>query len=188
MVDINFLKSKIEERFGESLRYSQQCEALSQAILDYTGEAVSETTLKRIFGFSNRKVKPRKSTLDSIAHYLQYADWSSLNDEFKGSPAISDFMCVEEIKPEKLKPGFRISLTYLPDRKLILEFINGNKFIVKESLNSKLLRGDILTISQIYKDFELIVSNVEREGQNLGGYVAAKETGIASIEMSASID
>lgn len=183
MINHNFLKSKIEEKFGEPLLYSQQCEALSQAILDFTGERVSETTLKRIFGFSNRKVEPRKSTLDSIAHYLQYPNWDSLMDEYNGSPAISDFMEVEEIKTGCLKPRTTISLTYLPDRKLILEFLEGNKFKVISALNSKLLPGDVLTLSQIYKDFELIVNNVKREGKDLGGYVAAKETGIISLEI-----
>lgn len=188
MININFLKSKIEERFGESLLYSQQCEALSQAIFDFTGETVSETTLKRIFGFSKRKVEPRKSTLDSIAHYLGYRDWDSFMDDYNGSPAISDFMEIEEIKSELLKKGTKISLTYLPDRKLILEFLEGNKFKVISVLNSKLLPGDLLTISQIYKDFELIVNNVEREGKDLGGYVAAKETGITSLEILEPID
>ena len=188
MINLNFLKSKIEEKFGEPLLYSQQCEALSQAILDFTGETVSETTLKRIFGFSNRKVEPRKSTLDSIAHYLGYPDWSSLNDEYKGSPSISDFMEVEEVKSEQLKPGAKISLSYFPDRKLVLEFLERDKFKVVSALNSKLQAGDILTLSHIYKDFELIVSKVEREGKDLGGYVAAKETGITSLEILEPIE
>lgn len=81
MISLDFIKSKIEEKFGDSLLYSQQCEALSQAILDFTGETVSETTLKRIFGFSSRRVDPRKSTLDSIAHYLGYRDWDSPTDD-----------------------------------------------------------------------------------------------------------
>lgn len=188
MINLNFLKSKIEEKFGEPLLYSQQCEALAQAILDFTGEKVSETTLKRIFGFSNRKVEPRRYTLDSIAHYLDYPNWDSILDEYKGSPAISDFIEVDEIKSEKLKPGSKISLSYLPDRELILEFINGKHYKVISAINSKLHVGDILTITQIYKDFELIVSNVEREGNDLGGYVAAKETGISSIDISETID
>lgn len=188
MINLNFLKSKIEERFGDPLLYSQQCEALSQAILDFTGDYVSETTLKRIFGFSNRKVEPRKSTLDSLAHYLGYKNWEDLMDEYRGSPAISDFMEVVEINPETLNPGTKITLSYLPDRKLILDFLNGNKFLVVSALNSKLQEGDILTISQIYKDFELIVSKVEREGKDLGGYVAAKETGITSLEILEPID
>ena len=186
MININFLKSKIEEKFGESLLYSQQCEALSQAILDLTGENVSESTLKRIFGFSNRKVEPRKSTLDSIGRFLGYPNWEALEDEYKGSPSISDFMDVEKVESKDLKSGTIITLTYHPDRKIDLEFINENKFLVKKSLNSKLQEGDLLTISQIFKDFELIVSHVERDGKDLGGYVAAKETGITSIEISTS--
>ena len=188
MINLNFLQPKIEERFGEPLLYSQQCEALSQSILDYTGETVSETTLKRIFGFSNRKVNPRKSTLDSIAHYLGYLNWASLNDEYEGAPSISDFMEVEEVKSDQLNPGKRILISYLPNRKLVLEFLEGNKFKVISAFKSKLLPGDVLTISQIYKDFELIVSNVEREGKDLGGYVAAKETGITSLEILDPID
>ena len=60
------LKKKVEEKFGERVRYSRQCEALSEAIFEATGERLSLVTLKRFFGFTTAKVEPRLSTLDIL--------------------------------------------------------------------------------------------------------------------------
>jgi len=72
------IRLKIESRFGRKIAYSKDCEALSKNIEKVCNERISTTTLKRIFGFTKSSEKPRLYTLDVLATYIGYADWSNL--------------------------------------------------------------------------------------------------------------
>jgi hypothetical protein len=72
------IKQLIENRFGRKILYSKDCEALAVSIKRACNESISATTLKRMFGFAKNIEKPRLYTLDVIAIYLDFVDWSSL--------------------------------------------------------------------------------------------------------------
>lgn len=72
------IRQKIEARYGKSLRYSKDCEGLANSINKFCNEHISVTTLKRLFGFAKSVEQPRLYTLDVIATYIGYNDWSSL--------------------------------------------------------------------------------------------------------------
>lgn len=72
------IKILIENRFGRKIVYSKDCEALSVSIKRVCNKPISATTLKRIFGFAKNIDRPRLYTLDTIANYLNFADWGSL--------------------------------------------------------------------------------------------------------------
>ena len=72
------IRQKIEARYGKPLRYSKDCEGLANSINKVTLELVSTTTLKRLFGFAKSVEQPRLFTLDVIAAYIGYKDWSSM--------------------------------------------------------------------------------------------------------------
>ena len=72
------IAQKIEARFGRPIRYSKDCEALSKSIEKNCNERISTTTLKRLFGFAKSIDNPRLFTLDVLATYIGYKDWSSL--------------------------------------------------------------------------------------------------------------
>ena len=181
-VIFKILKQKIEEEFGEKILYSRQCEALAEAILEKTGQRLSLVTLKRLLGFTSAEVMPRLSTLDIIASYCGYDDYESLKGALMDSSLVSDFKFTEIVEAKNLEKGSQIILRYDPDRMIHLEYLGDSFFIVKESLNSKLLIGDKVKIQSFNKGFELIASEVIREGVNLGSYIAAKQGGITSIE------
>jgi hypothetical protein len=72
------IRQKIEARFGQSIRYSKDCEALARSINKVCPQQVSTTTLKRLFGFAHGVAQPRRFTLDSMAIYIGYPNWESL--------------------------------------------------------------------------------------------------------------
>lgn len=80
-MDISELKYKLESRYGKAIRYSKDCESLSKSIEKTLNERISVSTLKRILGFANSSTFPRLHTLDILAKYIGYLDWSSLNAE-----------------------------------------------------------------------------------------------------------
>lgn len=173
----------IEERHGRKLVYSNDCEALSEHIFAVTGERLSIATLKRMFGFVGLNVEPRKSTMDIIAQYVGYQSYELLISDTGRDTDISEFSYVDEVVSDDLTEGSQIQITYEPGRLLVMTYLGDNYFIINESYKSKLLKGDKVRITHFTKGFELLVSNVIRDGNNIGPYQSAKAGGLTSIEV-----
>lgn len=77
----NEIRKKIELRYGSPIRYSKDCEALARSIANACKQQISITTLKRLLGFAKSIESPRLYTLDTLAEYLGYSDWVSLDAE-----------------------------------------------------------------------------------------------------------
>lgn len=72
------LKSEIEIRlnWGESIHWSNyDFEKLNQLIFEKTSVTLSISTLKRFFGKINSQSAPSLTTLNTLAQFLDYADW-----------------------------------------------------------------------------------------------------------------
>lgn len=173
----------IRQKFNCEILYSQQCEALSLAIKESTGHSLSTTTLKRMLGFVNGAARPRQSSLDIIAQYVGYSNYSLLAKDIGADSEISDFRTVDNITSDDLTVGEQIQLTYAPNRMLVLSYMGNNKYLVNKSGGGKLQKGDKLLIAGFYVGFELMVVDVERNGIHLGSYIAAKQGGLISVEI-----
>ena len=177
------LKKKIEEKFGEKVYYSRQCEALSEAIFEAIGERLSLVTLKRFFGFTTAQVEPRLSTLDILSRYCGYDTFEIAESEIMKSGLISEFRNVERIESSELDPGSVVIVEYKPERILRFRHLDGSLYLVEESINSKLKKGDTVKVDSFTKGFELIASQVLRDANDLGAYISAKQGGIQSIQV-----
>ncbi len=177
------LIKKIEKKFGRQLRYSQECEALVEAIYEETGERLGISTLKRIFGFVGHHVIPRASTMDIIAQYVGYPNYNLLLKDMGNDTEISAFTPVDEIVISKLSEGTQIQFTYHPNRLIVMTYLGNSNFIVNESINSKLQKGDTVKITHLVLGYELVVLDVSRDGISLGSYTAAKQGGLTSLEI-----
>ena len=74
--------------------------------------------------------------------------------------------------------GQQVAISYPPNRKLTIENLGDNHFRVTDSENSKLLKGDLLTLTHIVRNYPLLVAEVIRNGENLGAFTAGKAQGI----------
>lgn len=176
---------KIEKKEGKRI-VTGDCQWLAQAINDSTGELIGETTLKRMFGFTNDKdILPRRSTLEILARYLGYPDYEAMAIDLELSDVIiSDFALKNALESDTLKIGDTIEIKYLPNRILTLKYVGESRFIIEEIENSRnLMAGDILKITMFEKGFPVYMSEVIRNGKNLGAYEAAKNGGLTSIEV-----
>ena len=177
------LLKMLEEKLGKEIKYDSDLGVLSQAIHDELGETVSHNTLRRMFKEDVIR-KHRSSTNDVLAHYLGYKNYDLLLKDCGADADISIFTPVDSIDVENLQQGTQIQFTWDPNRLILASYMGNLKFIVNESSGSKnLVKGDILEISQLAVGFELYVVNVERNGENLGAYHAAKQGGLTSIEI-----
>ena len=172
----------LKQKSGSELRLPSDCEILSLDIESKTGERIGATTLKRLIGFAQDERTPHTSTLDAIARYLGYAHWDELSKiEDKGN---SDFDALDdEVRSVDLKPGTSVQITYLPDRKVTLEYIGDGYYLVIDSENSKLQKGDEVEIHNFVLHHPLLVVNVLRNDESLGQFTAGRVSGLSSIKL-----
>jgi hypothetical protein len=69
------LKKQLATRAGIRQISSSDCKFLSVDIYKETSRRISETTLKRIYGFASSKFAPSSFTLNSISEYCGYKGW-----------------------------------------------------------------------------------------------------------------
>ena len=172
----------LKRKSGSDLRQPSDCEILSLDIESKTGVRIGATTLKRLVGFAQDERTPHTSTLDAIAHYLGYAHWDELSKiEDNGN---SDFETPDdEVRSADLQTGACVEITYLPDRRLILEYLGNNRYQVTASENSKLQKGDEVEILNFVLHHPLLVVNVWRDGESLGQFTAGRVSGLSSIKL-----
>ncbi|SDF17455.1 NACHT domain-containing protein [Chitinophaga filiformis] len=80
MIDLSYdfiitLQNEVSRKFGADTITPSDCKRLSDLIRDETTKAVSETTLKRVFGFATTKHSFSRYTLNTLAQYCNYRDW-----------------------------------------------------------------------------------------------------------------
>lgn len=172
----------LKEKSGNGLRLPSDCEFLSLDIESKTGVRIGSTTLKRLLGFALDERMPHTSTLDAIARYLGYAHWDELDQiEDNGN---SDFDTPDgEVRSANLKPGTQVEITYLPDRKVRMQYLGNQRYSIVESQNSKLRKDDEVDILNFVLHHPLLVLNVWRDGESLGQFTAGRISGLSSIKV-----
>ena len=171
----------LKRKSGNELRQPSDCEILSLDIEGNTGVRIGATTLKRLLGFAYDERTPHTSTLDALARYLGYAHWDELSKvEDNGN---SDFDAPEdELRSADLKHGDNVEITYLPDRRLVLQYLGNCRYRVTDGENSKLQKGDEVEILNFVLHHPLLVVNVWRSGECLGQFTAGRVSGLSSIK------
>lgn len=79
---IEYLKSAVVAAFGQTLDAPTDYERLSADIQYKTGELISPSTLKRLFGYIKPGTIPRPSTLSALARYVGSTGWSDFCSKY----------------------------------------------------------------------------------------------------------
>lgn len=176
------LKQLLAERAGFDISTPHGAEKLQKDILAATGESLSVNTVKRLVGVIPYECHPRLSTLEILSRYLGMTDLKCLLMLLYGQSSEFDI-------PENFIAAFALPerqhlwIEWAPDRKIILRHIEKGEFIVEESVNSKLRNGDVITLGYVAEGSPLLVRNVVRNGQSLGEYSAAVDTGLFKVSL-----
>lgn len=180
MLDKNVIHL-IEEKCGNPLTSSSACERLALDIESSTGEKLGFTTLKRLLGFTTEQAEPRQSTLEIIAKYLGYNSYRELTDAIADN-GDSDFdNKAGSISSSELPANAEINLSYHPNRRLKLLHVKEDEFVVTESINGSLQKGDIIFVDSFTSGLPMIAKDVIRNEESLGRYVAGEKFGINLI-------
>ncbi len=179
-----YILDKILAKYGKDRIFSADCAPLANKI------GLGETTIKRMFGLVGADSKerfrtPHKSTMEILAKWLGYESYTALLSEFGEGNYPSEFTSLDSIDVDKLDVGTQIRLRYHPSRRIDMTYAGDYEFLITDSQNSKLIKGDRVKITHLILNQELISGDVVRNGVSLGAYRAAKDGGLISLEVIA---
>ena len=178
--EIEFLLGEVAQAFGGAVATSKDFESLSAKIEEQTGQIVSTSTLKRLYGYMSLKPKPRMATLDILSKFVGRSGFRDLCLELQ---ELSDFLMVETVSSASLKPGQELVISWLPDREVRLRHDSGQDFTVVDCGTSKLRDGDKFSVIEFVKGHPLYISGIKRGGEILPEYVAGRTAGIKDIKV-----
>ncbi len=183
MVSINRLCCRVEESFGREVKSPKDFTQLSESIFWRTGILMSPTTLKRIWGYLSEPVTPRQATLDTLARYVGWNNWTEFQQN--DNPGIDSGMVSSEHIDvlRQLKWGEVVRLMWQPSRVCDVKYIGAGKFQIMKAQGTKLSAGDTFTCHIIVDSEPLYLDNLLHNGIPSATYVCGRHHGIHFLRL-----
>lgn len=182
--ELNYLLKEVEKRFGRRLSTSADYEVLSIVIEHESGELVSASTLKRLWGYVALKPSPRLSTLDVLARYIGKRDFLSFRQSLQESKAdVSCFFSTKAAYSSELEKGAELLIGWNPNRLVRLRHNGNSMFTVLESENSKLVVGDQFQAESFMVGYPLYIARILRNGEYTLPYIAGTKDGLNRVDV-----
>lgn len=180
--EIIALRKAVEATIPRKIKTPYDFNYLAGAIMERTKEMLSETTLKRVWGYIDGYDTIRQHTLQVLA---RFAGYESYEDFYAHFIATSDSAVVagQSVQCEQLEAGSKVRFAWLPDRECVAEFLGGQRFRVVSTANTQLHLGDCFCTPLFILGEPLYLHNIERDGKPLPTYVVGKKSGLTAVEV-----
>lgn len=180
--DIHYLQQVVEMSFGKAVATARHFDELRESIYSRTGVLLSATTLKRLWGYLDESVEPRRHTLDVLCRYVGWKSWqefcdSPKTDKIESGPVGQPHLDVRR----QLVVGDTVVLTWQPGRVCHIRNLGDGRFEVVEAHGTRLTAGDRFRVEHIIADAPLYLNHLTRDGEDLGTYVCGSKTGIRFV-------
>lgn len=183
---IETLLRQLEEMTGMSVNTPKDFSRLRNVIYNRTGQFISTTTLKRIWGYIDNPLETRKTTLSILANCLGYNDWDhyckhkeNIGEVDPSTPILGRRLSVLK----DLKNGDLLKLTWHPERKCIAEYTGNGNFKVVESEKTRLKPGDTFSCYFIISGYPLYLSELKQDHKDPIGYICGRGEGGVRFEI-----
>ena len=175
--DIKRLIDHVEKVMGKSMQAPRDFMMLYEQLKDFTGDSISISTLKRIWGYTHTDTSFSLHSLDLLSRMVGYNNWDSFLKDESDIPTSQVFVN-KKLKSFSLEPGEKMKLTWQPNRVVLVEYQGCNKFKVLESQNSKLQTGDVFHCEQFMESEPLIMTHLIRKNMDPCDYICGKQSGV----------
>lgn len=181
----NSLRNQIERMTGVMMKTRRHYDMMAEMVFKHTGNMLSPTTLRRFWGYQEADVTVSKHTLDVLSMFVGHRNWDDFTQAYLSqttdkSTSNSNFIInTKAVKSADLAYGQQVVITWLPDRRIVVEHVSDDVFQVVSNENSKLQPGDIFHCSQLVNGMPLLCTNLQREGVMPMSYIGGKEGGIS---------
>lgn len=182
--ELNYLLDEVEKHYGRKLLSSGDFEALSVVIEHESGEILSASTLKRLWGYVSLKPTPRISTLNVLARYVGKRDFMAFRQSIQDDNYyVSRFFSVKTVYTSDLAEGAELVIGWAPNRVVRLRYGGECTFEVLRSENSKLEAGDRFDADSFMIGYPLYIPRILRKGEYTPSYIAGTNEGLNRLEV-----
>lgn len=182
---IKKLLHAIEQQTGLNMQHNHDFVSLSQQIFERLHESISDSTLKRLWGYVDpQNVKPRTNTLNILAVFLGCKDFDSFcrmggeksTKKCKATESVISFAPI--YISCKLAVGVELVARWKPDRRCVFKHLKDSLFEVVASENCKLCVGDTFCCDYFIEGEVIQVCNLTHQGVSGLSYMAGKKGGV----------
>ena len=150
-------------------------------IKNSTGESLSVSTLRRLFGMVESAHEPSISTLDILSRFVGYRSWHHFME--RDGDSESQFLNEEVLRCDQLEAGAEVELEWAPARRCRLKSLGYGRFEVVLSINSKLAEGDTLCCKVVCRGQPFVATDIMRGDRHERMYVAGREDGVSALRV-----
>lgn len=176
------LKRELIAKIGRTMESPIDFVYLANAINSESKEKISETTLKRFFGYITPASDLRTSSLSVMARFLGYSGWSTFCEDASESKFLAD----KSISTNDLQPGDCVRFEWKPDRICMAEYLGENRFLVTQAERCKLEVGDQFTATQFLLNNPLMLCELKQvrlPNATPKSYIAGFKTGLTALSL-----
>ena len=182
--ELQYLLELVEKQYGRKLSTTTDFESLSVIIEKTTGELLSSSTLKRLYGYVSLNTVPRKTTLDILSRFIGNRDYETFRISLSNDPQFSSrFFSAKTVTTSELKAGDRLRIGWPTNRIVTLNYLGNDLFEVETSVNASLVKGDRFRQVSFMKGYPLYLSRILRNGDYTPAYVAGMNSGLNLLEV-----
>ena len=182
--ELNSLLTEVENKFGKRIATSTDFEYLSADIESTSGEQISASTLKRLWGYVNSNPIPRNTTLDILSHYIGERNFKEFCINLKKKANVeSGHFASKYIAVSEIAVGQKLLIGWKPDRLVKIEYSGDFTFKILSSENSQLQVGDEFEATAFSLGFPLYIPFVLRGSEKLPSYIAGSFNGLTTLEL-----
>lgn len=182
--ELQYLLELVEKQYGRKLSTTTDFESLSVIIEKATGDLLSSSTLKRLYGYVSLNTVPRKTTLDILSRFIGNRDYETFRISLSNDPQFSSrFFSAKTVTTSELKAGDRLRIGWPANRIVTLNYLGDDLFEVETSVNASLVKGDRFRQVSFMKGYPLYLSRILRDGDYTPAYVAGMNNGLNLIEI-----
>ena len=182
--ELQYLLELVEKQYGRKLSTTTDFESLSVIIEKATGDLLSSSTLKRLYGYVSLNTVPRKTTLDILSRFIGNRDYETFRISLSNDPQFSSrFFSAKTVTTSELKAGDRLRIGWPANRIVTLNYLGDDLFEVETSVNASLVKGDRFRQVSFMKGYPLYLSRILRNGDYTPAYVAGMNSGLNLLEI-----
>lgn len=179
--EIAMLRNDVERKYGKRIATSTDFARLSKEIAEEKVGYVSQSTLKRIWGYVNDTYSAhRTSTLDNLARYIGFSNFDGYVKTLRdGKANVSGFNSETSLDVSTLSAGAEVELSWHPNRVIVMKYLGDLTFMIISSKKSKLKVGMRVKCLTLVKGQPMLM-NVVSENESIACvYIAGKINGIS---------
>ena len=181
---IEELTTLLEQQYKRVLSTTTDFEDFSMFVYKKTGQHISASTLKRMWGYVNDAHKPRVETLDRLAACLGHKNYTAFVLWLKKSTRYnSSFFAADGLASGDIGEGSTVEIGWAPNRLVTLRYLGDSRYEVTRSQNSKMQEGDKFVTGCFIKGQPLYLPFLERDEERTAPFVAGRNGGLTIINL-----